>query len=623
MNISPCFLLPFLALAPLAAGAGEASTLTPALPAEEGPATRYGLHDGRHVLWVQGRFPNYVLCVYAREGETYVRKHNGEFRLGSCVLEPDFAASRLDDKGLTIVLRRRSANGSSELELTHRFDFLRPQDSFEFLNEPGLAEAFLHEFEGKPGGFIWSAPLSEKHRREAQAPAAAPAPQGEAKDWAALYPLPQLDEGEPDSCVAHSVTLPNGRQLVNVLQTGGFVDSAAPQAAALPDNRVTRALRRAVPRLQLGKGGKHLPGWIVADNELPGRLTPDDDVRPDQLLELCYLAPYWVDFCHDWFCDATGDNLVFVGSIASGAVTYDMLAYRWDEAKQAFVPRGRYYYCSRVLFLDPARVEFDDKGICLHLSHTTKDGATTLHFRHHFDDDAEGADECRFIAAAGELADAYSDDLETKRLARDLAATPYGQLELATTTHEGGFTLAADGRIHRVAAGGELFRLLSGLLERTPAAQAATGSPAPLPDNRVTRHLNSEYAWMLGERNAGLTEPGPFVTEKALFGLWVYEQNRLQEDDMSAGWFCDEAGENLVIVGYTDDDSACELNVYTWDAARQGFVERGQYWCNHCGLPLNPAQVEFGVDRIRVPFLFPTAEGTIETEWREFPYTLP
>ncbi len=324
------------------------------------------------------------------------------------MLEPDFGSARFDDTGLTIALRRRAENGCAELELTHRFDFSRAKDSFAFMAQPGDAAAFLSDFEGQPRGFMWSAPLAEKRRSQQQA--APPRP-----ELPKAEPLPQLPPERPDDCHALVVTLPDGSERVCVCSHSGAMEMSRGSNArpcALPDNRVTRALRRAFNRPDLKKNGRLLPGYFCADDYSELMTRPGDLVPADRLLELCYRFRYWYSVC-DWVCDARGDNIVFLRDDSSGLVTCEMVAYRWDETKQAFVHRGTYDYCSRTLFLDPASIEFDDKGMRLHLTDRSKDGATTLRYSCHFDYD-NGPDTIYFIASGRELGDAYDRDLENE-----------------------------------------------------------------------------------------------------------------------------------------------------------------------------------------------------------------
>ncbi len=579
MNIPPCFLIPLLALAPLAAGAGEQWSLKPAAPFTLKDAAPYLFNDGELMLVVQGSSPSWCLHACARKGENSYAVQ-GVYRVDTRVLEPDFAATRFDETGLTIVLRRRAENGRSELEVTHRFDYSKPEDSFRFMADEKDVGPFLSDLEGRPCGFMWSAPLAEKHRAAGQEVPAR-------SELSKAEPLPQLAEGQSDNCQAVTVTMPDGSERVSVYSLSDGMEQARNSEArpcALPDNRITRALRRAFSRTELKENGRLLPNYFCADDYAELLMHKGDLVPADRLLELCYRFRFWHSF-NDWVCDAQGENIVFLRDSSSGLVTFEMVAYRWDEAKQAFVHRGTYDYCSRTLFLDPAGIAFDDKGMRLHLTDKSKDGATELRYSCRFDYE-NGPDTAYFVATGREQGDAYSD-----ALAGDSEAP-------CVDVQESGFGLRQpDGRFHLVGLGGALKEELLRLLAGHPGAKAVLGEAVRRPENRVTQQLPPQ---------------------------WAEAVSQADEDGELLSWFCDEAGEHFVIVTQPDDFSDYGLQHYRWDAAQQAFVERGRYVCEPGGdRILNPMQVQFLEEGMNVSFLRVSKDGALESQWSFCPYEQP
>ncbi len=587
MNIPTCFLLPFLALAPLASGLYIKTDISPGLPhanpelqpvAPQDTACHCSFNEDRQLLVVQlhdshGSSMAATLHAYVRdEGGKYVRK--GVYRVPLRALLLDIPSTRFDETGMTIRLHRSAENGLASVELTHRFDFSRPEDSFNFMAQPEDASAFLADLEGRPRGFMWSAPLAEKQRAAGQEVPVRP-------ELPKAVSLPQLAEGQPDGCQAVSVMQPDGSERVVVCSLSGSMEmgkGCEARPCALPDNRITRALRRAFSREELKENGRLLPGYFCADDYAELMMHKGDEVPAERLLELCYRFRYWHRF-NDWVCDAEGENIVFLRDDSSGLVTFEMVAYRWDAEKQAFVHRGTYDYCSRTLFLDPAGIEFDKAGILLHLVDRSQDGATELRYNCRFIYD-KGPDTAYFVASGREQGDAYSDALEGAPAFIDVQESGFGLRQ-------------PDGSCRLVGVGGELKQQLLGLLENHPGAEKVLGCEVRRPENRITQQLPPQ---------------------------WEEAVDLADEDGELISWFCDEAGEHFVIVTQPDDFSGYGLQHYRWDAAQQRFVEIGRYVCERGNdWTLNPMQVQFTDGGMNVSFLRIGKDGALESQWNFCP----
>ncbi len=586
------------------------------------------LNDGQQALFVQGSAPCWTVHACERVGELrYALK--GIYRINSRVLVPDFDSARFDKTGLTLRLVLSSQGGRSEFEVLHRFDFTHPQDSFEFLSGKEYADIFLSDFEGQPGGFLWSPQLAEARRSGNKAPAAGRPAQPESAIDPAELPLRAEGEATALRAVCHKAA--DGSEHVTVLSKGGYADAALESGlarpVALPDNRVTRALSRTMMLDEAEERGMSIPkaaliAMMQGEDEVPF-LRPGDEVPAERLAELWYRVQLNMAFCDSWFCDEAGNYLVFVGGSASGAVTDEFLLFRWDEQKQLFVNCGSNYYVSRALGFNPSLVEFDDRGMRLNVIVSSQDGATRFRYTHYFDYRTPG-DKC-YLISDRELCDVFWHALTDAARVRELARQPFGTLELPASARESGYLLPIPGeestRPAHVAVGGELHEQLRSFAAASAQGSTLLGEAGPLPDNRVTRVLGQRYAPLFDWRQKRYPEilrAGLLIPAEELHCLYWHMSMLMNRFGRQMSWFCDKSGTNLVFVG-VDDIGSCELHVYRWAGPKGVFRRVGLFRYESGGLELDAANALFEPGGMRLPF----TDGRGTTQWEFFPFEAP
>ncbi len=570
-----------LTLLPLAAG-NPSSDMSPEAPAEAcrveaallHPAPAGGLADfrriqdatGKHLVLVKGSGPAYALHAYTRDAATGQYARRGIYSIVSHVLPLVPSGVAFDEGGLTVTLRRSSDDGKTQLEWQHRFSYEQAEAGIELLADTRWAHYAWRELNHQPFAF-WD--------REART--VSPETPG-------LWPgesvvLADKPAAPPASCLTEPPRW-NGN--------------------GSPENRVTRALRSAMRREDWEKNPDTMPftwydGW---GEEL---MAEGAEVPEDKLVELWYSAQMNIAFCHNWFCDAAGDNLVFASGMSSGATTTELTAYRWDAQKQVFIRRGTYTICSRIFHDAPTRVGFDEAGMRVELILSSAVSGTTLRIGHHFDY-AQPHGSLEVFAADRELAGVVEDEIAGERHSRQWEVTPLGAPQPPATGREDGLILPLPEGGHRHAAmGGALRAELRG---GATSYAKVIGSFSPLPDNRITRALNSRHPWRSqGQRNPRavdwLKKPGSFIPAGQLGELWSAAANDVYYNAQPS-WFCDEAGEHLVILSKSDPLHSYVVQVFVWDAARGGFVQRVRYPLA-CGnmLPIS-TRTEFLPDGVRL-----------------------
>ncbi len=145
-----------------------------------------------------------------------------------------------------------------------------------------------------------------------------------------------------------------------------------------------------------------------------------------------------------------------------------------------------------------------------------------------------------------------------------------------------------------VAGFGAVMREAVGLHRQEPSAGLAV--PAPVPSNRVTRALNTPKAagfpsdWY-DDKYKPLWAADALIPADRVLELWYAAMERL---DVPVSWFCDEAGDNLVITtGHAANFHAYEMYLYQWSEAEQGFRRRGVYYFGSKVYQLLPSRVQF------------------------------
>ncbi len=142
------------------------------------------------------------------------------------------------------------------------------------------------------------------------------------------------------------------------------------------------------------------------------------------------------------------------------------------------------------------------------------------------------------------------------------------------------------------------------------------GTLASVPENRVTRALNCPEArqlpdnWYDDKYKAYWDSSASIPADKVL-ELWY---SALETLYVPVSWFCDEAGDNLVIITGRAANCHCyEMYLYQWDAAKQAFSRRGVYTIYSRLFLLNPTRVDFLPEGMRVSVLaLPRGGGSLE-----------
>ncbi len=566
-----------LTLLPLTAAGSPSPDMPPGAPQEacrvdaallqpapvEGLAGFRGVQDasGQHLVLVKGKGPAYALHAYTRDAATGQYARRGIYSIVSQLLPLTPASFSFDEGGVSLTLRRSTDDGKTLLEYQHRFSYEQAEAGVEFMADTRMAHYAWRALNGQPFAF-WNpaVPVTSQEK-----PGMWPG------DWVWLSDKPE-PAASPAAC-----------RMAPPMWRG----------EGAPDNRVSRALRSAMYRKDWEKNPGTMPftwydGW---GEEL---LAEGAEVPEEKLVELWYSAQMNIAFCHNWFCDAAGENLVFVSDMSSGATTTDLTAYRWDAQKKVFIKRGTYTVCSRWWHDVPIRVGFDEAGMRVELAEDYyADRGTTLRVEHHFDYARPYGCLDAFVGDR-ELVDVLEDELAGERHSRQWELTPLGSPQPPATGRESGITLPqAVGGQGLMAVGGSLLEDL-----KDAAAEEAVGTLGWLPDNRVTRALNSSHPWRSQDsRNMEAEEwvqkPGSFIPLEQLPALWSTAYCSLYYDD-SPGWFCDEAGEHLVIICRKFVKCYCYvLHVFVWDAERGGFEQRASHMLACGSLQPVPTRTEF------------------------------
>ncbi len=161
-----------------------------------------------------------------------------------------------------------------------------------------------------------------------------------------------------------------------------------------------------------------------------------------------------------------------------------------------------------------------------------------------------------------------------------------------------------------VAGGGSVMRSARHIAQKYP--EAGIGVPVPVPENRVTAALNCPEACGLppdwyDDKFKPLWSADVAIPADKVRELWYAALETLE---IPISWFCDEAGDNLVIV--TGGAANCEYDEmyhYQWDAEKQAFVRRAVCTYTSELLVLIPTMVEFVPEGMRVGALYVTEKG--------------
>ncbi len=134
-----------------------------------------------------------------------------------------------------------------------------------------------------------------------------------------------------------------------------------------------------------------------------------------------------------------------------------------------------------------------------------------------------------------------------------------------------------------------------------PVAQA--GIPSSVPANRVTRALNTPAAASLpadwyDDKYKAFWAADALISADQVRKLWYAALENL---DVPISWFCDEAGDNLVIVsGNAANYFAYDMYLYQWQEEKKSFVRRGNYYFGSKYFILVPSRVEFLPEGMRI-----------------------
>ncbi len=165
-----------------------------------------------------------------------------------------------------------------------------------------------------------------------------------------------------------------------------------------------------------------------------------------------------------------------------------------------------------------------------------------------------------------------------------------------------------------VAGGGSVIRSELYIAREYP--EAGLGTLVPVPVNRVTCALNSPEACDLpadwyDDKYKPLWKEDALIPADKVRELWYAAIECLE---VPLSWFCDEAGDNLVIItGHAANYNYYEMYLYQWDEARQAFVRRGVYSFASRVLDLIPTRTEFLPEGMRVCGQLATEKGnTVE-----------
>ncbi len=155
-----------------------------------------------------------------------------------------------------------------------------------------------------------------------------------------------------------------------------------------------------------------------------------------------------------------------------------------------------------------------------------------------------------------------------------------------------------------VAGGGEVMRAAHYWAQKYP--DDGIGNPVAVPQNRVTRALHRPEAlrlppdWYDDKYKPLWADDAVFPADKVL-DLWYAALETLE---IPISWFCDEAGEHLVIVsGEAANCLHYKMYVYQWNAERKAFARRGVYGITSRHLALIPTRGEFLPEGMRVSVL--------------------
>ncbi len=157
-----------------------------------------------------------------------------------------------------------------------------------------------------------------------------------------------------------------------------------------------------------------------------------------------------------------------------------------------------------------------------------------------------------------------------------------------------------------VAGYGEVMQDVVALHRWMPSARLAV--LVAIPANRVMRALNIPKAaafppdWY-DDKFKPFWAADALIPADRVLELWYAAQECLA---VPVSWFCDAAGDNLVIVtGHAANFHAYEMYLYQWNEAEQGFRRRGVFYFGSKEYHLIPSRVKFKPEGMSITAVSP------------------